>query len=142
MANKKIRNATPLEKDGISFKSKLEARAYELFKQAGFSVAYEESTVVLAESFKPKHTVFYSPGGQGLVPYNRRIRGITYTPDFTFKYKDTFIAIDVKGKANDTYPIKKKLYLKYLEEEETKSIFIEPHSIAQIKQAIEIIKQL
>lgn len=142
MANKKILNATPLEKDGIHFKSKLEARTYELFKQAGFNPVYEESTELLVESFSLKNITFYSPKGNMLVPYDRRIRGITYTPDFTFTYKDTFISVDVKGKANDTYPIKKKMYLRYLEEKNIKCIFIEPHSVAQIKQAIEIIKQL
>ena len=43
----------------------------------------------------------------------RKIRDITYLPDFYFTYKEYEIYFDTKGKANDVYPLKKKIILKY-----------------------------
>lgn len=39
--NKKIKNASPLEYEGISFKSKLEKMAYQTLREHGLPVEYE-----------------------------------------------------------------------------------------------------
>ena len=54
------------------------------------------------------------------------------------------IYFDVKGKENDTYPIKKIMFLITLEERNdgVRYIFFEPHNVRQMLQAIEIIKGL
>ena len=51
--NKKIKNASPLEYDGITFKSKLEKMIYTTLKDGGFPVEYEPRKFVLWEGFKP-----------------------------------------------------------------------------------------
>ena len=51
--NKKIKNASPLEYDGISFKSKLEKMIYQTLKEQGFPVEYEPHKFVLWQGFRP-----------------------------------------------------------------------------------------
>ena len=52
-----------------------------------------------------------------------------------------FIIIEAKGKENDTYPLKKKLFRKLLEEYKYDDIlFFEVFTQKQLLQAIEIIK--
>ena len=49
MVNKKIRGATSLVSDGISFKSQLEVVIYKELLQAGFNPKYEEQKFVIWE---------------------------------------------------------------------------------------------
>ena len=74
----------------------------------------------------------------------RTLLNITYTPDFVINKNNYKIYFDVKGKENDVYPIKKKMFLKTLEERNDgiNYLFFEPHNIRQMLQAIEIIKKL
>ena len=50
--NVKIRNATPIEVNGIRFRSKLEACCYEQMFLKGLKPLYEEETFVLQEKFE------------------------------------------------------------------------------------------
>ena len=93
--NKKIKNATPIIVEGIKFRSKLEAYTYQQFLLANIHVEYESQTFTLLPSF------IY----QGV-----KIRPITYKPDFV---GNGFIC-EVKGFANDAFPLKKKMFLKHL----------------------------
>ena len=71
----------------------------------------------------------------------KRLLDITYTPDFTFLYKGLFVIIEAKGIENDTYPLKKKLFRKWMEENLPEGIFFEIRTIKQLKQAIKIIEE-
>ena len=51
--NKKIKNASPLEYDGVTFKSKLEKMIYQILKENGFPVEYEPHKFVIWEGFRP-----------------------------------------------------------------------------------------
>lgn len=136
MENKKIKNATSLTTNDITFKSKLEASVYRHLLQAGFSPAYEEVTFTIWEGFKPT-IPFY--GKQGL--NMKKLISITYTPDFTFCYEDKFIILEVKGFQNDLFPYKFKMFRKLLEQPKYKNVLLfEVFSIKQLKEYIEIIK--
>lgn len=136
MENKKIKNATSLTTNDITFKSKLEASVYRHLLQAGFSPAYEEVTFTIWEGFKPT-VPFY--GKQGL--NMKKLISITYTPDFTFCYEDKFIILEVKGFQNDLFPYKFKMFRKLLEQPKYKNVLLfEVFSIRQLKECIEIIK--
>ena len=93
--NKKVRNATPLVYDGIQFRSKLEAYCYKRLVQNNIKADYEKNKYVLIEKFKFQE---------------KTILPITYTPDFV---GDGFI-IECKGCMNETFPIKFKLFKRYL----------------------------
>lgn len=144
MENKKIKNATPKEYNGIQFKSLAEVSTYKHLLSAGFNPEYEKFKFTIWEGYKP-NIPFYdlnkSSKTKELRLYDEKVRGITYTPDFTFIYKSLFVVIEVKGQENDTFPIKKKLFRKWMETWLPNGIFFEIRTIKQLKQAIEIIKE-
>lgn len=141
--NKKVLNATPEEYDGISFKSKNEARSYQLLKEAGFEPKYEDLKVILLETLRPKNIKVYLPDkNSNLVQYEQAFKCITYSPDFSFDYKGYLIIFEVKGYANDVYPYKRKLFIDYMEKHDKKVIFFETKTQKNVKQAIEILKAL
>lgn len=119
--NKKIRNATPTEYDGIKFRSKLEVTTYKLFKEAGIDANYEKEKFTLVPAFSFM---------------GAKIRPMTYTPDFTFQ---SFI-IECKGSPNDAWPIKEKLFKYYLHTNKIDKTFHVVHNQKEIKELIEIIK--
>jgi hypothetical protein len=49
--------------------------------------------------------------------------------------------VEAKGKQNDVYPYKKKLFREWLEENAPHSMFFEIHNQKQLKAAIDVIKK-
>ena len=144
--NKKVKNTKKGEYDNIKFKSKLEISCYKRLKEAGFNPTYEAFPFLLLNKFKLQRVLFYAPIKGNLSLYPRSIMAMTYTPDFYFIHKGYKILFDTKGMPNETYPLKKKWFLRQLEDESLitgdKFIFFEPHNQKQILQAIDIIKNL
>jgi hypothetical protein len=141
--NKKIKNASPLEYDGIHFKSKLEKMAYQTLRENGLPVEYEPKKFIIWEGFKPT-VPFYDKDKvtRMLKLDSKKLVSISYTPDFLIKYNGYLVVLEMKGALNDTYPIKRKMFRKWLEENEPKSIYFEIYTKKQLLQAIEIIKNL
>lgn len=157
--NKKIRNATVCKTEKITFKSQLEKNTYNILKELGLNPQYEPKTYTLWEGFTPI-TPFYDKetsrqqekrleeGGKEkskiLVLKKDKIVGIRYTPDFYIKYNNIDVYIETKGKENDVYYIKKKLFRYYLDKkfQETgqHSLFFEVYTKKQVLQAVEIMK--
>lgn len=145
--NRKIINATPNEFEGIKFKSKLEVTCYKKLVAAGFVPKYESETYYLLLPFsltKVRYFCPYPTNSKNFIEYPRQIARITYTPDFIFNYKGYHVIFDVKGQQNDTYPIKKKIFLSLLENagKYDKVLFFEPHSTRHITESIELLKSL
>ena len=151
--NKKIRGATSIEYNDIRFRSHLEYYCYKHLEASGLKFEYEPDRFTIWEGLKLKFVEVFAPRKLGLGRYekemmksNRALLSTTYTPDFRVNYKEYIIYFDVKGKENDVYPLKKKMFLRHLEEiasnSDKKYIFFEPHSVGQMKQAIELIKEL
>lgn len=143
IVNKKIKNASPLEYDGIQFKSKLEKMIYQTLKEQGFPVEYEPQKFIIWEGFRPT-IPFYDKDKKTrmLKLENKKVIDITYCPDFTFNYNGNLVVIEGKGMENDRFPMKKKMFRKWLEENNPKSIYFEIYTKKQLMQAINIIKQL
>ena len=143
MVNKKIRGATSLVSDGISFKSQLEVVIYKELLRAGFNPKYEERKFVIWEGIKPTKPFYNRDIQTKMLKLDMgKMRDITYTPDFTFEYKNHLIIIEAKGFENATFPIKKKLFRGLLEKMETSVIYLEVYTKKQLLQAIEILKAL
>lgn len=142
MANKKIKNATVIVYNGIKFRSKLEVTFYKMLLQAGFEPQYECRTYLLWEGYKPIIPFYTKDKKTKLLKLDtNKLRNITYTPDFTFSYNGRLIIIEAKGKENDTYPIKRKLFRKLLESYQHSSpLFFEVFTQKQLLHAIKIIK--
>ena len=139
MDNKKIKNATKKEYNGIQFKSLLEVMVYKTLLQKGFEPHYEASKYPIWRGFKPE-VPCYKPNKQGVLELQKnKIIDITYTPDFIFMAPDnkTVIIMEIKGFQNDTYPLKEKMFGVFPHKVERRSsmlfrgaddIFMAPHS--------------
>ena len=134
--NKKILNAQKVNYDGIQFKSKLELFCYKKLKEYSIEFQYEKERFMLFEGFRPTMQCYFPNKTGDMVLDITKLRNITYTPDFV---GGNWI-IETKGRANDTYGIKLKLFRALLEGNKTYKIFMEPHNQKQVMQCIKLIK--
>lgn len=147
--NKKVKNAKPKVKYGIKFKSNLELTCYEKLIDNGFEPEYENKKFVLFDGFKINDNVnIYMPRKQRcrarelMEEYKRKVLPITYTPDFYLNLNGINVFIETKGKPNDAYPLKKKMFFYALNNNNEQTIFFEPHNEAQIDQLINMLYEL
>ena len=99
--------------DGIKFASGLEKYMYIALKKAKIKAKYEGETYTVQEGFEFKNESYerQSNGKGELVNRgNKKILPIKYTPDFV---SDSFI-IECKGRANESFPIRWKMFKKYV----------------------------
>ena len=151
--SKKVRNATPVTHDGINFKSNLEGYCYLYFKKRKINLKYEECVLPVIGGFT-SNLKAYIPERKSknrkspllLREMRSKILPITYTPDFTYRYKNKLFIIECKGKPNDVYPYKRKLFFRYLTQIQKNKggdfYFFEPHNQKQIEQTFEIITKI
>lgn len=138
--NKKIKNARESVFNDIHFKSKLEESFYKTLMAAGLEPDYELAKFVLVEGFKPT-VPFYNRSKSKVFRMDMtKVRDITYTPDFTILYNDTLFIIEAKGIENDTFPLKKKLFRRFLESMEMPCVYFEVHTKKELLEVIKIIK--
>lgn len=100
------------EMDGITFASGLEKYMYKVLKEADIDVEYESQSFELLPSFTFKNDcVERQSNGKGdyVNRGNKKVLNLKYTPDF-IGYD--FI-IETKGRANDSFPLRWKMF-KYL----------------------------
>jgi hypothetical protein len=98
--------------DGITFASGLEKYMYKALKEAGIDVEYESQSFELLPSFTFKNDcVERQSNGKGdyVNRGNKKVLNLKYTPDFI---GSDFI-IETKGRANDSFPLRWKMF-KYL----------------------------
>ena len=101
--------------DGINFASGLEKYMYQALKKAKIKAEYEGKTYVLQESFVFEVDSYErQANGKGdLVNRGqKKILNIKYTPDFI---SDSFI-IECKGRANESFPLRWKMFKKHVKE--------------------------
>ena len=145
--NKKIKNTKSTFYNNISFRSKLEVSCYKKLETSGLKFKYfeyEPEKIILWEGSKISNIDVYVPSKNKKLKSlkGKKLINITYTPDFKLIYKDYIIYYDIKGFSNDTYPMKKKMFIQYLNNKGSNFIFFEPHSVTQMLETIEIIKKL
>ena len=134
MENKKILNATPVDFQDIHFKSTIEKTIYKALIQQGITPLYEGFTYTLSPDLRPQKVPYYTRRKERGVPQTKLclemspIDPITYTPDFTFMLNGIFVIIEVKGFVNDTYPLKRNLFRKYLENDDGPVMYFEVRS--------------
>lgn len=135
--NKKVVNATAVFKDNIKFRSKAEAKMYELLKESGLWFEYEPDPIILQEGFYPMG--WY----EGTKYRKDKIRAITYTPDFIVKVPDKnwFFIVEVKGFITDRYPLKRKMLINHIDNPENNYVFAEVHTKRDMEFIIAEIKK-
>ena len=124
--------------DGIQFDSSLEAFMYTLLKQEGIPAIYEGESFNIMDSFKfTSDSWETSPKSKQMTNKGRRVvRGMKYTPDFVHP---AFI-IECKGRANETFPLRYKLFKKWLMENRPNVVLFMPKNKADCLDVIKLIK--
>ena len=125
--------------DGIKFASGLEAYMYKALKEAKIPAAYEGSTYTIFQGFD-FNKVCYERCGNGKGDYKNRgekkILPIKYTPDFIGK---GFI-IETKGRANEAFPMRWKLF-KHYAEHNLNSVLYKPQNQKECDETVKLILQ-
>ena len=99
--------------DGITFASGLEKYMYIALKKAKIKSKYEGQTYIIQEGFEFKNESYERQAngkGEMVNRGSKKILPIKYTPDFI---SDSFI-IECKGRANESFPIRWKMFKKYV----------------------------
>lgn len=113
--NRKIKNATEVEYEGIKFRSKKECSVYKYLKSIGITPEYEPATVVIwnRDSFS---VPYYDRVGKRFKRITSKPIRVSYTPDFIFDFGEYKVILEVKGFKNDVANYKIRLFRDYLEE--------------------------
>ena len=126
--------------DGITFASGLERYMYQILKKAKIKATYEGETFVLQEGFMFDNESFerQSNGKGDMVNRgSKKILNIKYTPDFV---SDSFI-IECKGRANESFPIRWKMFKKYVKENLPHVTLYKPQNQKECDKVIELINE-
>ena len=124
--------------DGIQFASGLEKYMYIALKKAKIKAKYEGETYIVQEGFEFKNESYerQSNGKGDLVNRGcKKILPIKYTPDFI---SSSFI-IECKGRANETFPIRWKLFKKYVKDNLKHVTLYKPQNQKECDKVIELI---
>ena len=101
--------------DGIQFASGLEKYMYQALKNFKIQAVYEGATFVLQEDFTFNIDSYERQAngkGEMVNRGQKKIQNIKYTPDFV---SDSFI-IECKGRANESFPLRWKMFKKHVKE--------------------------
>jgi len=124
--------------DGIKFASGLEKYMYIALKKAKIKAKYEGETYTIQESFEfdVKSYERQSNGkGEFKNRGNKKILPIKYTPDFV---SNNFI-IECKGRANESFPMRWKLFKKYVKANMPRVTLYKPQNQKECDTVIELI---
>jgi len=126
--------------DGVKFASGLEKHMYIALKKARIKAEYEGETFTLIDGFMFDSSSYerQSNGKGDMVDRgNKKILPIRYTPDFV---GDGFI-IECKGRANESFPMRWKLFKKYVKENLPEVDLYKPQNQKECDAVIQLIKQ-
>jgi hypothetical protein len=124
--------------DGITFASGLEKYMYIALKKAKIHAVYEGATFELQEGFMFNVDSYErQANGKGDMVNRgqKKILNIKYTPDFV---SDSFI-IECKGSANESFPIRWKMFKKYVKANLPSVTLYKPQNQKECDQVVELI---
>ena len=124
--------------DGITFASGLERYMYQALKKAKIQATYEGATFTLQEGFKLENESYErQSNGKGEMVNRgcKKILPIKYTPDFV---SSSFI-IECKGRANESFPLRWKMFKKYVNHEMKHVTLYKPQNQKECDKVIELI---
>ena len=124
--------------DGIKFASGLEKYMYIALQKAKIHAIYEGATFELQEGFMFDVDSYERQGNGKGTMINRgrkKILNIKYTPDFV---SDSFI-IECKGRANESFPLRWKMFKKYVNDSLKHVTLYKPQNQKECDEVIELI---
>jgi len=126
--------------DGITFASGLEKYMYLALRKAKIKADYEGETFTLIDGFEFE-TTSYERQSNGKGEFkdrgNKKILPIRYTPDFV-SLGNEFI-IECKGRANESFPMRWKLFKKFINRCYPHVTLYKPQNQKECDQVIELI---
>ena len=126
--------------DGINFASGLERYTYMALKKNKLFEGYENEVFQLIEGFNFNNESFEKQAnGKGKYTNRgqKKILGIKYTPDFVGK---DYI-IECKGRANESFPIRWKLFKLWLTKNNIGKTLYKPQNQKEVDRTVDLIKQ-
>ena len=124
--------------DGITFASGLERYMYQALQKAKIRCDYEGRTFTLVEGFNfDNETYERQTNGKGEMVNRgcKKILPIKYTPDFIGK---EFI-IETKGRANESFPMRWKLFKKMINRMYPHVTLYKPQNQKECDRVVELI---
>ena len=124
--------------DGILFASGLEKYMYKALKEAGVDFKYEGVTFELVPSFIFENvSIERQSNGKGDFVNRglKKILNLKYTPDFV---GDTFI-IETKGRANETFALRWKLFKKWMMDNKDYRTLYKPQNQSECDETVKLI---
>jgi hypothetical protein len=124
--------------DGIKFASGLEKYMYIALMKAKIKFEYEGETYVLQEHFMFDNESYerQSNGKGDMVNRgSKKIQPIRYTPDFI---SEDFI-LEVKGRANETFPMRWKMFKRYVKQHLPNVTLYKPQNQKECDKVVELI---
>jgi len=124
--------------DGIQFASGLEKHMYMALKKAKIHAIYEGATFELQEGIIFNVDSYERQGngkGDMINRGQKKILNIKYTPDFV---SDSFI-IECKGRANESFPLRWKMFKKYVKTHLSHVTLYKPQNQKECDTVIELI---
>ena len=124
--------------DGIQFASGLEKYMYQALKKAKIHAIYEGATFELQEGFMFNIDSYERQGNGKGAMINRgqkKILNIKYTPDFV---SSSFI-IECKGRANESFPLRWKMFKKYVNNKLKHVTLYKPQNQKECDEVINLI---
>lgn len=126
---------------GIKYKSSLEKKMAMLLDEAGIEFEYEPKTFSIVDDFQfDKDSYERQSNGKGdmINRGQKKIQPIKYTPDFI---GEDFI-IETKGYANETFPLRWKLFKAFISnnEEFAGITLYKPQKISECELTVKLIK--
>ena len=124
--------------DGIKFASGLEKYMYIALKKAKIYAEYEGMTFTLQDAFMFNIDSYERQGngkGDMVNRGQKKIQSIKYTPDFI---SPSFI-IECKGRANESFPMRWKLFKKFVKNDMPHVTLYKPQNQKECDKVIELI---
>lgn len=124
--------------DGITFASGLEKYMYKVLKEAGINSEYEKHSYELMPSFFFDNECFErQSNGKGdfVNRGNKKVLNLKYTPDFV---GEDFI-IETKGRANDSFPLRWKMFKNFMVENSDNRVLYKPQCQSECNETIRLI---
>ena len=124
--------------DGITFASGLEKYMYKALKEANIKCEYEKYTYELLPAFVFKNDCIERQSnskGEYINRGNKKVLNLKYTPDFVGY---DFI-IETKGRANDSFPLRWKLFKKFMIDNDDNRVLYKPQNQKECDITIKLI---
>lgn len=124
--------------DGTTFASGLEKYMYKALKEAGIEFKYEGYTFELVPAFMFVNKCIERQSnskGDFINRGNKKVLNLKYTPDFV----GLDFIIETKGRANESFPLRWKLFKKWMYDNHDERTLYKPQNQAECDKTIEII---